>query len=119
MGGSWASPEQALRYTMWFGDYKEKMHDFAKEHNMKMIGTDMGLIAPPPCDPQPVCQLTEGEGGLLGEAPDPCMVALLTQTCNSYKGRLFSGEGPAASSRAARSGYQGACKEKFAAFLDT
>merc|ERR1712087_560045 len=69
------SMEQALRHVYWFGDYKEDLEDYAKEHNGMVIGD--GIVAPPPCDPQPVCQLMEGS------AMDPSIALALTLKLNS------------------------------------
>merc|ERR1711971_1226242 len=94
------------------------MQKYAKEHNMKMIGTDMGLVAPPPCDPQPACQLYEGSGGMLGEAPDPYMVALLSQYCNAYRGHLCNFDRSTSGLRCARFTSRSKSREELAAFLN-
>ncbi|CAK0851165.1 unnamed protein product [Prorocentrum cordatum] len=54
--GSWVSPEAALRHK-WFGNFAGKMKEYARERNAHMIGE--GVVAPPPCTPQPICQMLE------------------------------------------------------------
>jgi len=58
---SWISPEEALRwYSPWLGkNYKGQLKSYVHERKAHLIGD--GIIAPPPCSPQPFCQLIEGQ----------------------------------------------------------
>lgn len=53
----WYSQDEALRY-MWpweSRDYARHINEFVKERNAHLIGD--GVLAPPPCEPQPLCRL--------------------------------------------------------------
>eukprot|EP00747_Dinoflagellata_sp_TGD_P169640 gnl/TRDRNA2_/TRDRNA2_199125_c0_seq1.p1 gnl/TRDRNA2_/TRDRNA2_199125_c0~~gnl/TRDRNA2_/TRDRNA2_199125_c0_seq1.p1 ORF type:complete len:226 (-),score=28.33 gnl/TRDRNA2_/TRDRNA2_199125_c0_seq1:11-688(-) len=63
--GEWVSMDDALRkaswpgdWKLWNGDYKGKIKKYLKKRHAHLIGE--GIIAPPPCWPQPICKIWEG-----------------------------------------------------------
>lgn len=89
--GSWVSPEAALRHK-WFGNFAGKMREYASERNAHMIGE--GVVAPPPCTPQPICQLLEGSAppaaALCAPPPGAGRVAAAGSRRPTARGRAHS-----------------------------
>jgi len=57
--GDFVQMEEPIRWKFpQIADYAGAIKKYKEEHNVEIIGD--GIIAPPPCHPQPICRMWEG-----------------------------------------------------------